>query len=229
MDKLKQYFSDWTKLDFIWLLIANTIILSLGLYWGDGPIALIFAMSGITCVIFVSKQMTANYYFGVINVYLYACLALQAKLYGNVMLNLGFYLPSQFLGLYLWNKNKRNNKSNKVEAKRLTNKQRLLVAISSFIAIILYSFVLQSLGGNIPFIDATSTVLSIIAQILMLFLFVEQWYLWVLVNIVSIIMWVVSLTQGVGDISTLIMWILYLANSLYGLYNWRKANQERSN
>ena len=56
--------------------------------------------------------------------------------------------------------------------------------------------------------------------------YLEQWYLWIIVNIVSIIMWIISLSQGFGDFATLLMWILYLLNSLYGLYKWKVANKK---
>ena len=123
----------------------------------------------------------------------------------------------------MWKKNKSN--SGQVESKSLTNKQRFILVLISFVAILAYSLVLKQLGGNIPLIDATSTVLSVIAMLLMVKQYLEQWYLWVIVNTVSIIMWAVSLSQGSGDYATLLMWIIYLLNSLYGLYNWRKANK----
>ena len=166
LEKLKQSFSKWTKLDYAWLIIANLTILSLSLYWRDSLTAIISAMTGITCVIFISKQMIANYYFGIVNVALYALLSFEAKLYGDFALNAFIYFPAQFFGLYLWTKAKRRDKDNEVKVRRLTNKQRT--------------------------------------------------------------MWALSLSNGIGDAATLIMWILYLANSLYGLYNWRKASKENN-
>lgn len=225
MKQLRQAFNHWTKLDWAWLIIANATILGLGLYWGDGPIALISAITGITCVIFVSKQMMANYYVGAINVALYAYLSYQSKLYGDAMLNAFYYFPMQFIGIYMWTKSKNDSAENKVESKALTAKSRFKLALVSFIGILVYSIVLKQLGGNIPLIDSTSTILSVIAMYLMVEQYLEQWYLWIIVNVVSIIMWAISLSQGSGDYATLLMWIIYLLNSLYGLYNWKKANR----
>ena len=223
LEKIKKSFNTWTKWDYLWLLIANGTILGLSLYWGDGLIPIISALTGVTCVIFVSKQMIANYYVGAINVALYAFLSYQSRLYGDAMLNALYYFPMQFVGIYMWKKNKSDN--GEVEAKALTIKQKFMLALVSIVAIIVYSLFLRLLGGNIPLIDATSTVLSVIAMILMVKQYLEQWYLWIIVNTVSIIMWVISLSQGSGDFATLLMWILYLLNSLYGLYKWRVANK----
>ena len=224
MKNIKKQFENWTKFDYIWLAIANLTILSLSLYWGDGIIPIISALTGVTCVIFVSKQMMLNYYVGAINVGLYAMLAFQSKLYGDFMLNAFYYFPMQFVGIYMWTKAK--NKSNgKVESKALSNKQRILLGVGSIVAIYLYSLVLKILGGNIPLIDATSTVLSVIAMILMVKQYLEQWVLWILINCTSTIMWLITLKQGNGDYATLLMWIVFLINSVYGLYNWTKSNK----
>lgn len=224
MKFIKTEFKNWKWYDYAWLLIANTIILSLGLYWGDSPIALISAVTGVTCVIFISKQMILNYAVGAINVALYAYLAYKSRLYGDFMINAFYYFPCQFIGMYMWSR--ASKKSGEVKSKRLTNKQRIVIALVSIVAIIGYSFVLRMLGGNLTLIDSTSTVLSFIAMLLMLNQYLEQWYIWVVVNGVSVLMWFLSIKGGSGDASTLIMWILYLLNSIYGLINWIKNNKK---
>lgn len=225
MKTLKQTFNNWTLLDFAWLLIANGVILGLSLYWGDGLIPIVSALTGVTCVIFVSKQMMANYYVGTINVILYAYLAFQSKLYGDFMLNAFYYLPMQFIGIYMWKKALNKDNTDVVESKALTGEQRIKLLCVTAASILIYAGILYLLGGNLVLIDSTSTILSIIAMILMVKQYLEQWYLWVIVNVVTIIMWAISLSQGSGDYSTLLMWIVFLLNSLYGLYNWKKANK----
>ena len=226
MKSLKNQFKNWTKVDYAWLLIANLTILSLSLYWGDGIIPIVSALTGVTCVIFVSKGMMLNYPVGIINVVLYAYLAYQSKLYGDFMLNAFYYLPMQFIGMYMWKKAGDKEESGTIKSKALTYVQRWKLGVISLISIGVYALILKVLGGNIPLIDATSTVLSVIAMILMVRQYLEQWYVWIVVNVVSIIMWAISLSQGSGNYATILMWIVFLVNSLYGLYNWKKANKE---
>lgn len=223
---MKKIFKNWSLFDICWLIVANCTILGLSLYWGDSTVAIISALTGVTSVILVSKQMISNYVFGAVNVGLYAYLAFQSKLYGDFMLNAFYYLPMQFIGFYMWTKAK-NNSNGEIEAKTLDTMARVKLALSSLVAIFAYTFILQTFGGNIPFIDATSTVLSVIAMMLMVKQYTEQWYMWVIVNIVSIIMWAISITQGSGDMATLLMWIIYLLNSIYGLVSWSKNNKRR--
>lgn len=225
MEKLKKMFSNWTKFDYAWFIIANTVILSLSLYWGDGLIPTISALTGVTCVIFISKRMVLNYVVGAINVSLYAYLAYQSRLYGDCMLNALYYLPMQFIGLYMWSKALNKDNTNEVESKSLNAKQRIKLLCISLCCIVIYSGFLHLLGGNLVFIDSASTILAAIAMMLMVKQYMEQWYLWVIVNSISIIMWAISISQGSGNYSTLLMWIIYLLNSLYGLYNWRKQSK----
>ena len=44
------------------------------------------------------------------------------KYYGEVMLNIIYYLPMQFVGFYIWRKNSENKKT--VKVKVMSNKQR---------------------------------------------------------------------------------------------------------
>lgn len=228
MESLKRQFKNWTTLDYAWLVIANAIILGLSLYWQDSVISIISAITGVTCVIFVSKGMMANYIVGAINVALYAYLAFKSRIYGDFMLNAFYYFPMQFIGLYMWSKARDKEEDHEIRSKALDHKQRIILFLVSIATILVYAEILKLLGGNVPIIDSTSTVLSVIAMILMVKQYLEQWYLWVIVNVVSIIVWVISLSEGSGDVATLIMWILFLLNSLYGLWNWKKENKKQN-
>lgn len=218
MNKINEYFKEWSGFEKTWLLTFTIIIIGLSLYWKDGIIGIAASLTGIWCVVLVAKNRISNYYVGIVNVIAYAYVAYQWQYYGEVMLNIGYFLPMQFVGLFLWKKNMENKKE--VKVKFMDNSQRALLAIGSFVAIIIYALVLRLLGGNLPLFDSASTVLSVIAMILMAFAFMEQWILWIVVNIVSIILWVVALSQGGTDIAVLLMWCAYLVNSVYGLVNW---------
>lgn len=223
--KLNNYFKDWSLFEKIWLFVFTLTILGLSLYWQDSLIGIVASLTGIWCVVLVAKGRISNYYVGLINVVAYAYVAWGWKYYGEVMLNIGYYFPAQFVGLYLWSKNKINDKE--VEVKFMTNKSRILWSIVSVVGVISYGYLLKYLGGNLPFTDSLSTTLSVIAMVLMIWRYMEQWILWIIVDIASIILWFVVLLNGGNDISILIMWIAYLINAIYGLINWIKMYREQ--
>lgn len=221
----KVIFKNWKLYEVLWLVIATLSTLGLSLYWGDSLLAIVSSLTGIICVILVAKRMSLNYWFGIVNVVSYAILSYQASFYGEVMLNALYYLPMQFVGLYMWRKAK-DESDGEVESIDLNSSGRVKLIIISIISIVIYGVILKSMGNYLPFLDATSTVLSVIAMILMVKRYMEQWILWIIVNIVTIIMWAMSIINGTGDMATLIMWIVYLCNSTFGLRAWIKAQKK---
>lgn len=230
MNKLNNYLKDWNLFEKIWLITFTIINIALFFVWKDTLLSLTASLTGIWCVVLVAKGKLSNYMFGLINVSLYAYLSYQQGYYGEVMLNVLYFLPMQFIGYYFWKKNMKESDegSKDVIVNFLSNKGRIFWLTISGISIYLYGLLLKKLGGNLPFFDSTSTVLSVIAQILMTFRYVEQWILWIFVNIVTIILWVTTLSKGGVNITMVVMWSAYLINSTYGLYNWIKIynNQE---
>ncbi len=135
------------------------------------------------------------------------------------MLNALYYLPINIFGYFIW---KRNMNGSEVKAKMMTNKARVAMVVCSGLCIAIYGTILNSIGGSTPYLDSTSTILSIVAQLLMLSMFAEQWILWQIINSVSILMWLpVSLSGDAMGTSMVIMWSAYLINSIYGYKQWK--------
>lgn len=207
---------------FEWCLILGMIFANLITGGLSNPIGAICSITGVLCVVLVAKGKISNFAFGLVNVVLYIYLAYTWKIYGDVMLNALYYLPIQFIGYFTWKK-KMSAETGTVKARKMTKTQFSIMSIGCAASIFLYSQFLIMLGGNTPYLDSTSTVLSIIAQLLMLMMFAEQWLLWIIVNIVSTAMWVVpSLTGDKAAISMVLMWVAYLINSIYGYINWKR-------
>ena len=107
--------------------------------------------------------------------------------------------------------------------------QRVWLVVGCAAAIIATGFILRHLGDPQPFKDSTTTVLSIVAQALMALAFMEQWCLWIITNIVSVVMWVICVARGEAHAGVMvIMWTFYLLNSLNGLRVWLKLSKAQS-
>lgn len=222
---------DWTRFEMGWLAIFTMINLYLFFVWEDSLIGLISSISGMLCVVLVAKGKISNYYFGIVQTATYAYIAYGYGLYGEAMLNGMFYFPIQFIGIYLWSKNKTKHgvKGEDVTVKSLTKSGWVTTVVTVTIFTIAYGFFLKYLGGNNIWTDSATNVLSVTAQILMLKRFAEQWLLWIAVNVLSIFLWLSALiSQGGNDFSMLVMWSAFLVNSIYGYINWRKLYMKQS-
>lgn len=221
-----KYFKDWTLFEKSWLVIFTLIEFYLFYAWNDSVIGLVTMLTGIWCVVLVAKGKRFNYYPGIVNVVLYAYISYQSKLYGEVMLNALYFLPAQFYGLWLWGKNMADSNGN-VKVKMMSYKNRAALIVLSAISVYLYGLVLRYLEGNFPFVDSASTVLSVIAMLLMCFRYGEQWILWIFVDVVSVVMWVGIYLQDGDGVSMIVMWSAYLINAVYGQYNWYAMHKKQ--
>jgi nicotinamide mononucleotide transporter len=192
------------------------------------------SITGVLCVVLVAKGSIWNYAFGLVNVSLYALISYRASLYGDAGLNAFYYLPMQFIGWWQWRKRgaavteaETEGRGVQVKARRFTWTQRGLLAAGCAVAVIACAYLLESLGDPQPLKDSATTVLSIVAQALMALAFMEQWYLWIITNVISVIMWVICISRGEAHAGVMvIMWSFYLLNSLNGLRVWLKLSRE---
>ena len=226
-----QLFKEWTWFERIWLLLFSIVNVFLYLKWDSGLIGLISAMSGMLCVVLVAKGKISNFVFGIVNTATYAYISYGYGLYGESMLNALFYLPTQFIGLWMWQRHRSVNKvrDEDIEIKRLSVKGWAIVVASVVVGAYAYMHVLMALDAQQVRIDSVAVVMSVVAQILLTLRYAEQWVLWILVNLLSIVLWVVTLSQSGGSDYTMpVMWTAFLINSIYGWINWLKLQQGKA-
>lgn len=219
-----------------WFLIAGVIVSNVVYSVLTGTLDIVGSLAGITgvlCVVLVAKGSIWNYAFGLVNVSLYAWISYRAALYGDAGLNALYYLPMQFIGWWQWRKRgaamseaESGGKSVQVQARRFDWGQRILLAMGCAAAVAAGGYLLKYLGDPQPFKDSATTVLSIVAQALMALAFMEQWALWIITNVISVIMWALCVSRGEAHAGVMvIMWSFYLLNSINGLRVWLKLSR----
>lgn len=224
---LSQY--DWFLIVGV---VASNIIYSV--LSGDiDVVGSIAGIAGVLCVVLVAKGSIWNYLFGIVNVSMYAYISYKAAIYGDAALNALYYVPMQFIGWWQWRKRgaamssaESSNGGVQVKAQRFDWRQRAILFVGCTIAVVAVGFILKNIGDPQPFKDSTTTVLSIVAQALMALAFMEQWILWIITNVVSVIMWCVCVYRGEAHAAVMvIMWSFYLLNSINGLRVWLKLSK----
>ena len=219
-----------------WFLIIGVILTNIVYSILTGTLDIFGSLAGITgvlCVELVAKGSIWNYAFGLVNVSLYAWISFKTELYGDAGLNALYYLPMQFIGWWQWRKHgaavsdkEAEGGSAQVKARRLDWKHRLLLGVACCAAICAVGYLLMHLGDPQPFKDSATTVLSIVAQALMALAFMEQWMLWIVTNIVSVVMWCICVSRGEAHAGVMvIMWAFYLLNSINGLRVWKRLSK----
>ena len=119
-----------------------------------------------------------------------------------------------------------NQETHEVEKKRMNLKGRVILILAIGVGTILYGQILRALGGELPFVDSLSTVASIAAMIISVWMFMEQWAIWIVVDVVTVAMWAWAFAHGNESIATLIMWVVYLVNAIIMYVKWSgEANE----
>lgn len=215
-------------------VIASNIIYTV-LSGNVGVIGSVAGIAGVLCVVLVAKGSIWNYLFGLVNVSMYAYISYKASLYGDAGLNALYYVPMQFIGWWQWRKRgaavseaEAGSNGVQVNARRFTWKQRAVLFVGCSAAVVAGACALEYFGDPQPLKDSTTTVLSIVAQALMALAYMEQWILWIITNIVSVVMWCVCVARGEAHAAVMvIMWVFYLLNSINGLRVWLKLSEVR--
>ncbi len=224
---IKEELKGWKVTEVSWLLIACIVIAGLSIYWHDSVMGIISATTGVACVVCTGKGKLSAYVFGLINCVLYAIISFKAHLYGETMLNALYYVPMQFVGFYVWSKHM-NDSTHEVEKKHMKNSYRFLWLVIMAAATFLYGLILKKMGDAMPFVDSFTTVSSVIAMVISVKMYSEQWWIWIFVDIFSVYMWWCDFSAGSDNMATLLMWVVYLANAIFMCIKWEKeASRKR--
>ncbi len=231
-----------------WAIFLLNLVVSFGFFFMEGLslwsiIGLVAGITNILCVIFVANKDIRNYPFGIVAVVYYAFVSYHYGNTGEWMLSMFCYVPMNVVGWSLWIKSLKQSGENSsasddkseniVESRRLRVKQMALCVGVLAVAVVAYAQLLAGdalqmvIYGNLTehtmskhYVDSFTTMASILAMFLQLHRFMEQWYLWIIVNIMSIVLW--CLTPDGGALM-IVMWASLLLNSLYGVYRWQKG------
>jgi HTH-type transcriptional repressor of NAD biosynthesis genes len=214
----------WSRYERIWILVFTSVALVLSIFWKDTIFGFSVFLTGILCVVLAAKGNVWTYAFGAYNSATYAWLSYTSGLYGETMLNALYFLPMQLVGWLMW---RRKLHEGTVEMRRLGVKGIVGVAAVCAFGTGTYGWWLSTLQGQFtPFLDAFTNVLSIVAMILMARRYREQWWLFFLVNLVSVVMWGLRAMAGTENAASMvIMWAAYLVNSIYGMVIWQRGSK----
>ena len=200
-------------------------------------VAALGSVMGVASSVLSANGIIWTFLFGLLDIA--CCLVVDADngIWGDFSMHLFYLLPMQIIGIWQWRK-REATKDKEVTARRLTAKQRWMVfgavvaglaaVYGILIAIKLYTVAPDQINRTQVFADAARTTFNIAGQILMSLAFYEQWHLWILVNIASIVLWGSTMLSSAASSYTVVMFIkycFYLVNSLNGLRVWYRLSQ----
>ncbi|MEE3649278.1 MULTISPECIES: nicotinamide riboside transporter PnuC [unclassified Brenneria] len=199
---------------------------------------------GLINIWLASRAITINYLFGILNVLLFTLVFYQIQLYASMLLQV-FFLVANIVGWYMWHQSD-NSESPAIVVRWMPVKHTVVVCIISVLCIALVAAnidtvfvwlsnvaldVMHIFGVTLPrpeaipdpypIADSTIMVMSIVATILMIKKYVENWIIWCGLDVLSV--WLYA-KQGVYFMSLEYTLLIFIA--AFGIWKWIKLARE---
>ena len=181
------------------------------------------AVCGIICIFFCAKANVSNFVFGLVNTIVYAIYLIYYKIYGTFFLEVLFYLPMNIASWINWARHRDKKLTEKTMSKRLTLTQNIISVVFVGITTFVTYMILKRCGGTVALLDALTVAIGIVATILELYRFAEQYVWWIITDIIAVTMYIVHF-----DTVYLTKKTIYLIMAIIGLKNWITLNKERN-
>ena len=219
---LNRKWFDYGFLSFGLLVQVVTFFVTNHLADADSQLSILSLVSGcfgVFSVCLASQGNILTFLFGFAQVGTYTYLCITQRFYGEIAINI-YYFLTMIYGVYIWRK-RLDSDSEKVTTRRLKWRTVMVLFISTILVSWLVGWGLGSFTDDTqPYLDAFTTVPALVAQILMILVFWEHWFIWLAVDILSVVLWIRA-----EDYCMAAQYAFWCANCIYGLSNWRKLAQ----
>ena len=194
------------------------------------------AMFGVTSTILAAQGNILNFIIGGLGAIIETYVLWKNGVTSMFLLYLFYFIPMDVVGFLSWRR-KGASAHKEVKAQRMTARTWLYVVLG-YIAVAGVAFGISyfsgsnNLGSGVPakmVTDALATAATIVAIVMMTFAYVEQWYVWTLVNVSNIALWSVNLATTPDSAYTVVMlikYVFYLINGLNAIRIWLKLSRK---
>ncbi len=185
------------------------------------PFEITAACFGLLCVWLVIRQNIWCWPTGLVMVTLYIVIFYQARLYSDMGLQV-VYIVLQVYGWWYWLRGGREAQPPPVT--RLSRGGWLLWPAVALAGTAILGFTMHRYtDADLPYPDAATTVLSLIAQYLMARKILESWLAWIIVDVLAIGIYLAKELYP-----TAVLYAVFLVLATLGLIAWTRSIQARS-
>ena len=180
-------------------------------------ISLVSGCLGVCSVCLASQGNILTFAFGFAQVLTYTWLCWTQRFYAEIAIN-AYYFFTMIYGVYAWHQRLSNNGgSMEVTPRRMETRTLLLLCAAILAGSWLTGAGLSAWTDDTqPYLDAFTTIPALAAQVLMILVYREHWFIWLAVDILSVALWLRA-----GDYCMAVQYAFWCANCLYGLHRWK--------
>lgn len=173
---------------------------------------------GIISVYLSTRENIWSWPTAIVNVSLYSLVFYEAKLYADMGLQV-VYLMLSVYGWYVWRFGGENRTELHVMRARPTLLAAAAIAAIAFAALL--GFLLaRSTDADLPYLDSATTATSLVAQFMMTRKILENWLIWIAVDVVYVGMFIYKqlyLTAG--------LYAVFFVLAVFGYRSWKRSHE----
>lgn len=220
----QEFVNGYTTFDKLFMLSMLALQIIVFIIVPETTLSIVCGISGVISTVLCAKGKISFYFIGFIQTFTYLVLAWQNQFYGEVLENI-FYLVTMIWGIFVWKKGSEIDEEGaaNVKAQKLSMPMWIILGVGTIVATFIVGLVLNSIGNAQAYTDAATNVLAVVAQILMVKRYREQWIWWCLVDVLCLKLWFVA-----GNWTMFAMYIAWTINCIYGWVNWSKLNKKQN-
>lgn len=180
----------------------------------------IATVSGLVHVYLLTREKVVAWPFGVVTVALYAYIFFVSKLYSDAILHLAYIFINGY-GWYNWSK--RQAETDLVKISRLDAKGTVFLVVVILLGSWVWGYLMATqTDASFPYADAFTTVASLCAQYLLTKKKLENWTVWIAINLVAMPVYFLK-----GLYVTVGLYAAYLVLAVMGLMLWQRINRRQ--
>ena len=197
--------------------LVSGLIVQVVVYWLAPThwLSLVSGLLGITSVILCSQGNIWTFAFGFGQILTYSGLCWIERFYAGLLMN-AFYFLSQIYGIYAWQRQRTGDSVVIVPRTLQLNRFVLLCAIVAVVTLGVGGLLNRYTDDPQPYLDAVTTVVSIVAQVMLVMAIRQQWWLWLFVDVLFVAMWIMA-----GNWSMVAQYGFWCINCVYGMLRWK--------
>ncbi|SEK49589.1 nicotinamide mononucleotide transporter [Sphingomonas palmae] len=173
-------------------------------------------MLGLACVAFAARRSVWTFPCGIASVTLLGVVVFEHRLYSDALLQ-AFFVVANVYGWLNWSRS--TDAAGAVRVTHMSASTRLRWLAGTLVASLSWATLVHRFtDASYPIWDALIAGTSVAAQLLMAKRRVEQWWLWIAVDVASVPLYLAKQLYLFAA-----FYLLYLALSVWGLIDWRRA------
>ena len=175
-------------------------------------------VTGIIYVILEVKQNRLLWPLGIITSAAFVYIFLTGKFYADMGLQV-YYVLISIYGWYYWSKGGSKVDKGELPVVRINRQQLFLLFLTfAFSWVGIYFILDRFTDSTVPLGDSFTTALAIVATWMLTRKIIEQWFLWIIANLVSIGLYIYK-----GLYPTVILYVVYAGMAVYGYLEWKRS------